>query len=187
MLRIAELKLPLDHPEPALRQAVLSRLGIAEDELIDFTVFKRSYDARKRSAIVLIYALDVQVKNEAQVLQRLQHDRQVMPSPDTGYKFVTNARPAPGTPRPPGECPPSGVRCPHRPPCMARSFGIRCPACREGVRHVALIQHPTNSRQIVCMHHEWAFFFELLQMPIHMMRCNKYNARCIDTYARVFI
>ena len=100
MLRIAELKLPLDHPEPALRQAVLSRLGIAEDELIDFTVFKRSYDARKRSAIVLIYALDVQVKDEAQVLKRLQHDRQVMPSPDTGYKFVTTAKPAPGMPRP---------------------------------------------------------------------------------------
>jgi hypothetical protein len=100
MLRIAELKLPLDHPEPALRQAVLTRLGIGEDELIDFTVFKRSYDARKRSAIVLIYALDVQVKDEAQVLQRMQHDRQVMPSPDTGYKFVTSAKPAPGTPRP---------------------------------------------------------------------------------------
>jgi uncharacterized FAD-dependent dehydrogenase len=100
MLRIAELKLPLDHPEPALRQAVLTRLGIAENELIDFTVFKRSYDARKRSAIVLIYALDVQVKDEAQVLKRLQHDRQVGPSPDTGYKFVTSAKPAPGTPRP---------------------------------------------------------------------------------------
>jgi uncharacterized FAD-dependent dehydrogenase len=100
MLRIAELKLPLDHAEPELRQAVLNRLGIAEDELIDFSVFKRSYDARKRSAIVLIYSLDVQVKNEAQVLRRLQDDRQIGPSPDTGYKFVTAAMPAPGTPRP---------------------------------------------------------------------------------------
>jgi uncharacterized FAD-dependent dehydrogenase len=100
MLRIAELKLPLDHAEPELRQAVLTRLGIGEDELIDFSVFKRSYDARKRSAILLIYALDVEVKSEAQVLQRMQHDRQVMPAPDTGYKFVQAARPAPGTPRP---------------------------------------------------------------------------------------
>jgi uncharacterized FAD-dependent dehydrogenase len=100
MLRIAELKLPLDHPEPALRQAVLKRLGIAENDLIDFTVFKRSYDARKRSAIVLIYALDVQVKNEEQVLARLREDRQIGPAPDTAYKFVTSAKPAPGTPRP---------------------------------------------------------------------------------------
>ncbi|MGO4477597.1 NAD(P)/FAD-dependent oxidoreductase [Massilia sp. 2TAF26] len=100
MLRIAELKLPLDHTEPQLRQAVLKRLGIAEDELIDFTVFKRSYDARKRSAIVLIYALDVEVKNEAQVLARMRDDRQVMPAPDTGYKFVQAGKPAPGMPRP---------------------------------------------------------------------------------------
>ena len=100
MLRIAELKLPLDHTEPQLRQAVLKRLGIGEDELIDFTVFKRSYDARKRSAIVLIYALDVEVKNEAQVLARMRDDRQVMPAPDTGYKFVQAGKPAPGTPRP---------------------------------------------------------------------------------------
>jgi uncharacterized FAD-dependent dehydrogenase len=100
MLRIAELKLPLDHTEPQLRQAVLKRLGIGEDELIDFTVFKRSYDARKRSAIVLIYALDVEVKDEAQVLARMRDDRQVMPAPDTGYKFVQAGKPAPGTPRP---------------------------------------------------------------------------------------
>jgi uncharacterized FAD-dependent dehydrogenase len=69
MLRINELKLPLDHPEPALREAILTRLGIGAADLVDFTVFKRSYDARKRSAIVLIYALDVEVRNEAAVLR----------------------------------------------------------------------------------------------------------------------
>jgi len=104
MLRIAELKLPLNHAEPELREAVLARLGIAADELIDFTVFKRSYDARKRSAIVLIYSLDVQVKNEERVLARLRADKpqekHVLPAPDTGYKFVQAGTPAPGTPRP---------------------------------------------------------------------------------------
>ena len=88
MLRINELKLPLDHTEQALTDALLARLGITLAELRGFTVFKRSYDARKRSAIVLIYSLDVEVKNEAQVLKRMSHDRQIMPSPDTGYKFV---------------------------------------------------------------------------------------------------
>lgn len=100
MLRINELKLPLDHPEPALREAILKRLGIPGADLVDFTVFKRSYDARKRSAIVLIYALDVQVRDEAAVLARLASDPHVGPAPDTGYKFVTTARPAPGTDRP---------------------------------------------------------------------------------------
>jgi uncharacterized FAD-dependent dehydrogenase len=100
MLRISELKLLLNHPEPALREAILARLGIQAADLVDFTVFKRSYDARKKSAIVLIYQIDVDVRNEAAVLARLASDQQVFPSPDTGYKFVPAAKPAPGTPRP---------------------------------------------------------------------------------------
>ncbi|BDT57890.1 hypothetical protein MasN3_13840 [Massilia varians] len=100
MLRISELKLPLDHPESALREAILARLGIPSADLVDFTVFKRSYDARKKSAIVLIYQIDAEVRGEAAVLARLAKDQQVFPSPDTGYKFVPAAKPAPGTPRP---------------------------------------------------------------------------------------
>jgi uncharacterized FAD-dependent dehydrogenase len=88
MLRINELKLPLDHTEDALRAAILARLGIADAELVDFSVFKRSYDARKRSAIVLIYSIDAEVRGQDAVLARLKHDAHVMPSPDTGYKFV---------------------------------------------------------------------------------------------------
>jgi uncharacterized FAD-dependent dehydrogenase len=88
MLRINELKLPLDHTEADLDAAVLARLAIGRDSLRGYSVFKRSYDARKRSAILLIYALDVDLTDEAAVLARLQHDMHVMPSPDTGYKFV---------------------------------------------------------------------------------------------------
>jgi uncharacterized FAD-dependent dehydrogenase len=88
MLRINELKLPLDHTDAALRDAVLARLGIDAAALLGFSVFKRSYDARKRSAIVLIYAIDAEVRGEAELLARLKHDAHVMASPDTGYKFV---------------------------------------------------------------------------------------------------
>ena len=88
MLRIAELKLPLDHPNDALRDAILARLAIAPEALITFDVFKRSYDARKRSAIVLIYSVNVSVHDEAAVLARMQHDLHVQVSPDTNYRFV---------------------------------------------------------------------------------------------------
>jgi len=100
MLRINELKLPLNHPEPALREAILARLGILDADLVDFTVYKRSYDARKKAAIVLIYSIDADVRNEAAVLARLSKDQHVMPSPDVDYKFVQVGKPAPGTPRP---------------------------------------------------------------------------------------
>ncbi|MFL6673111.1 MAG: NAD(P)/FAD-dependent oxidoreductase [Massilia sp.] len=101
MLRINELKLPLNHPEPALRAALLARLGIDSGDLLGFTVFKRGYDARKKSAIVLIYALDVEVKDEAAVLARFHGDPHVIRSPDTSYKFVADASQlTPGAERP---------------------------------------------------------------------------------------
>ena len=86
MLRIQELKLPLDHPERALRQAVLKRLGVSEQDLISFTVFKRAYDARKTSAIQLIYTIDAEVKDEASVLKLLSKDKQIVRTPDLNYR-----------------------------------------------------------------------------------------------------
>lgn len=91
MIRINELRLPLNHPEEALRPAIVARLGIPDTQLQSFTVFKRSYDARKKAAMVLIYSVDCAVENEAAVLQRLQGDAHVKPSPDTSYKFVGHA------------------------------------------------------------------------------------------------
>ena len=98
MLRLTDLKLPLDHPESALREAILARLGVAADALRGYTIAKRSYDARKRGAIVLIYAVDVDVVDEAAVLKRLQpaskaSGAQVVPTPDVDYKFVARAPP----------------------------------------------------------------------------------------------
>lgn len=91
MLRITELRLPLDHPEDALRPAIVKRLGIPDTQLLSFEVFKRSYDARKRNAIVLIYTLDCELADEAAVFQRLQGEAHIRPSPDTRYRFVGHA------------------------------------------------------------------------------------------------
>ena len=96
MLRITELKLPLDHDDDALAAAIVARLGITTDELTIYTVAKRSYDARKRGAIVLIYSVDVDTPREAELLARLQQDpgtagSKVIPTPDTTYKFVGTA------------------------------------------------------------------------------------------------
>jgi uncharacterized FAD-dependent dehydrogenase len=92
MIRITELRLPLNHTEDALRPAVVQRLGLSNDaDLLAFHVFKRSYDARKKSAIQLIYTLDCELSDEAAVLQRFQGDPHIKPSPDTQYKFIGHA------------------------------------------------------------------------------------------------
>ncbi len=91
MLRLTELKLPLDHPAEALRAAILKRLKLADDDLLGFSIFKRSYDARKKHALLLVYAVDVEVKNEAALLKTFRNDRQLAPTPDMDYKFVGHA------------------------------------------------------------------------------------------------
>ncbi|WP_313088996.1 NAD(P)/FAD-dependent oxidoreductase [Pseudomonas sp.] len=92
MIRITELQLPLDHPAEALRHAIVARLGIKNAELLDFTVFKRSYDARKKnSEITFVYIIDANVTGEAKVLARLADDRNIRVAPDTGYYPVGQA------------------------------------------------------------------------------------------------
>jgi uncharacterized FAD-dependent dehydrogenase len=91
MLRLTELKLPLDHPPEALRSTVLERLGLADDALLEMRVFRRGYDARRRSAIHLIYTLDLVLRDEASVLRRFSADPHVNPSPDMRYRFLGRA------------------------------------------------------------------------------------------------
>ena len=96
MLRLNEVKLPLEHSEQALTDAILARLAIPASSLRGYTVYKRSYDARKRSAILFIYSLDVDVVDEAAVLARGKHDAHLAPTPDTNYKFVAGGVQAQG-------------------------------------------------------------------------------------------
>jgi len=91
MLRLTEIKLPLDHQAEAIEQAILEKLAITKDELIDFTVFKRGYDARKKSNILLIYTLDISTTKDEQLLETFSKDPHVKLTPDMEYKFVGQA------------------------------------------------------------------------------------------------
>jgi uncharacterized FAD-dependent dehydrogenase len=89
MLRLTELKLPLDHTENDLKAAIIQRLGIAPDELIRYTLFRRGYDARKPAHILFVYTLDAEVKNEAALLKL--NIKNVTSAPDTSYHYVAHA------------------------------------------------------------------------------------------------
>jgi len=101
MIRLNQVKLPLDHSEDALQEFVLDKLSISVQQLVDIHVFKRGYDARKRNVITLIYTLDITLKDvdEEQILISLEKDQNVRVSPDTDYKYVAQA-PANLTERP---------------------------------------------------------------------------------------
>ncbi len=93
MIRLNQVKLPLDHSETALQQYVLEKLAISAEQLVDIHIFKRGYDARQRNVVILIYTLDVTLKNvdEEDILQRFAKDPNVRSSPDTRYQYVAQA------------------------------------------------------------------------------------------------
>ncbi|MGI4850131.1 MAG: NAD(P)/FAD-dependent oxidoreductase [Janthinobacterium lividum] len=95
MLRLTDITLPLDHPEAELERAILAKLGIAAQDLVGYTIFRRGYDARKKTAVVLVYTLDVELRDEAAVTRKLANrpraKADILPAPDTSYHFVTHA------------------------------------------------------------------------------------------------
>jgi uncharacterized FAD-dependent dehydrogenase len=92
-LRVNDIKLPLDHAEADLGAAVAAVLGIDAAEVLAVHVYKRAYDARRKTAIVLIYNVDVTLPPavEAEVLARFAGSHKVFSSPDTTYRFVGHA------------------------------------------------------------------------------------------------
>ncbi len=91
MIHITEIRLPIEHAPAALEAAIIERLGIESDDLLGFEVFKRSYDARKNSALSFIYTVDVSVRDPESVLARFKADLHIKPAPDTSYHFVAQA------------------------------------------------------------------------------------------------
>ena len=68
MVRLTEIRLPLEHAQADLKADILKKLHITDKELLSFTIYKRSYDARKKGAIVLVYIVDATTtKNKSQI------------------------------------------------------------------------------------------------------------------------
>ena len=95
MLRVSEIKLPLNHGPDALKSALLKKLRVSAKELESFAVFKRGVDARKKSAILYVYIVDAEVTDEADVLRRVKNDPHVMRTPNLEYPGATPAPSAP--------------------------------------------------------------------------------------------
>ena len=91
MIRLTDIKLDLNHEPHELTEAILARLEISEEQLIDFLVFKRGYDARRKNAIVLLYTLDVDTSINESLLTKFKDEQHIRVTPDTSYHFVGEA------------------------------------------------------------------------------------------------
>ncbi|WP_138519466.1 NAD(P)/FAD-dependent oxidoreductase [Limnobacter alexandrii] len=97
MIRLSELKLPLDHPEHALSELIQSTLKIKPKDVKSFSIYKRSYDARKQK-LLLVYIVDVELESaglEAQLLAKFTTNSHIRPAPDMAYHLVAKVKEAP--------------------------------------------------------------------------------------------
>jgi uncharacterized FAD-dependent dehydrogenase len=88
LIRVSQLRLPLEHTEAELRAAVRARLGLESDAPLELTIFKRSYDVRKKHAPVFVYTVDVVTPNAEAIRSGFTDDPEISATPDTAYRFV---------------------------------------------------------------------------------------------------
>lgn len=99
MIRVRNIALSFMHPDEDISRALCRRLGVNRHELIDWSIAKKSIDARKKKRILFIYTVDAQLRNESAVLERFANDTLVSERPDQTYLM----------PESPGGCTPSPV------------------------------------------------------------------------------
>ena len=91
MIRLSNIKLPLDHTEQDLANALISTLEITAEQLIAFNVFRRGIDARNKKKIMLMYTVDISTEIDDELLVKLKDLQSLKPTPDMTYKFVAKA------------------------------------------------------------------------------------------------
>lgn len=92
MIRVAGLKIPVNRDKSQLRQALLKKLGISSQELLDYKIYKQSVDARKSGIIYFVYTVDVRLANEGVILKKLRDNRDISVSPRMVYEYVKNGQ-----------------------------------------------------------------------------------------------
>jgi uncharacterized FAD-dependent dehydrogenase len=91
MLRVNDIKQPVDHTPESLVKAILAKLNIGKGELLDYRIIRQAVDARKKKAILLVYSIDADVKNEKRFLDR-RKSMGIVPAPELAYHEVTSGR-----------------------------------------------------------------------------------------------
>ncbi len=86
MIRVNDLKMPVNGTEEQLKKKAAKALGIYLEEILQMQIFRRSLDARKKDQILSVYVVDVEVANEKKVLSKVKGNN-VSITPDLSYTF----------------------------------------------------------------------------------------------------
>lgn len=85
MLRIRQLKLPVEHSRRDLEQKIIKTLRIRPEELIRYELIRRSLDARG-GELKYVYMIDAEVKREPTVLKHCNGHAEKAEKPGISFR-----------------------------------------------------------------------------------------------------
>ena len=92
MLRVSDLKLPLDYSDEKLKTIAAGQIGVGTDKIKSVKLFKRSIDARHKDNIHFTAAADVELNiNENNVLRRCK-SHNVAPAKEYSYELPVSKK-----------------------------------------------------------------------------------------------
>ncbi len=86
MIRIQQLKLPITHTEKQMLQKLAKTLRVKPEEILNYKIRRQSVDARRKQDVSFVYTVDVETKDQANVLKRNKSSH-VSPAKDIIYQF----------------------------------------------------------------------------------------------------
>lgn len=89
MIRINQIKVPLEHTLADVIHKAAAILRIAPENILSWQIRKKSIDARKKPDIMIIYTLDISVASQENILKRCRN-KQVQAVTEVKYKFPSN-------------------------------------------------------------------------------------------------
>ena len=91
MIRIQQLKLPLEHDHYTIENKIRHVLGLSADQQFTYEIVRRSVDARKKPQLNYVYTVDVSMSGEGKLVKKL-HKPNIQLASHVRYHF-----PKPGT------------------------------------------------------------------------------------------
>lgn len=85
MIRITQLKLPIDHNEKALKDKIRSLLRI-KDAPFTYRIIRQSLDARHKNDKKFVYTVDVNISSQEKILRKV-HNNNIMLTNERDYQF----------------------------------------------------------------------------------------------------
>lgn len=87
MLRVRQIKVEVENDNKEnLIKAICRKLKIVKEDIINLYIYKQSIDARNKECIYYVYEVNLEVKNEKELLKK-KKGADVFLAPDVVYKF----------------------------------------------------------------------------------------------------